>query len=289
MLESDTICTKVPPSSENMSKSQWKKLCKKKRLLDNKEKYKQIRKEKRQRAKEARRLQINEFLENGQNIPEELKRKPKKNVDQVDSGVKIIMDCAFDDLMNDKEIISMTNQITRAYSSNNRENYYAKIIISSFNKRLKERFDTQLKDSNYQNWKNFEFINEDIIPTDNVIYLTPDSDEILDRLESGMTYIVGGIVDKNRHKSLCYNKAKKLGISTKRLPITEYIKLNGRQVLTTVHVIQLILKYFDNKDWKESFLSVFPSRKLVMDEDNDQEKNNENNSDNCEVLYAENN
>ncbi|AET38491.1 tRNA (guanine(9)-N(1))-methyltransferase Ecym_2793 [Eremothecium cymbalariae DBVPG len=252
----------LPPIPEGMSKSQWKKICKKQRFLDNKEKYAQIRKEKKQRAKENRKARLSHHLKNGEDVPEELKSPPRVNTNQVYSGVQIIIDCSFDDLMNDKEIISMSTQITRAYSSNRRQNHFAKIKVTSFNKRLKERFDVGLKDCNYQSWKNFEFVAEEELPNENVVYLTADTDEKLETLEPGTVYIIGGIVDKNRYKGLCYNKAEKLGIPTKRLPIDEYIKLSGRKVLTTTHVIQLMLKYFDNHNWKEAFESVLPQRKL---------------------------
>lgn len=61
---------------------------------------------------------------------------------------------------------------------------------------------------------------------------------------------------------LCYNKARELGIPTKKLPLAEFIKLTGREVLTCTHVIHLMLRYFDNLDWKEAFETVLPQRKL---------------------------
>ncbi|QLQ80264.1 hypothetical protein HG537_0D02650 [Torulaspora globosa] len=266
--------TVIPPAPEGMSKRQWKKAWKKQHYKDHQEEYAKIRKQKRQRAKENRRAKLQAFLERGEEIPEELKRPPRVNVNQKPSGIKIIIDCAFDDLMNDKEIVSMSNQITRTYSSNKRENHSADIVVTSFNKRLKHRFDEGLKGCNYEQWQNFKFVPDEqpIMQADKskLVYLTADTDEKLESLEPGMTYIVGGIVDKNRHKLLCYNKAKELGIPTRRLPIGEYINLAGRKVLTTTHVIQLMLKYFDNRDWKEALEYVLPPRKLDRS-DNDQD------------------
>ncbi|AGO11875.1 AaceriADR110Cp [[Ashbya] aceris (nom. inval.)] len=254
----------LPPVPEGMSKSQWKKQWKKEQFEANKPLYAKIRKEKKQKAREQRRERMQKALEeNGGEIPEELRRTPRVNVNQKDSGIKVIIDCAFDELMNDKEIVSLSTQITRAYSANKRENHFADVKVTSFNKRLKERFDCGLKGANYDAWKHFEFTDDSTLPTTNAVYLTADTDETLETLEPGTTYIVGGIVDKNRHKALCYNKAKELGIPTRRLPIGEYIKLSGRKVLTTTHVIQIMLKYFDNHDWKEAFESVLPARKLA--------------------------
>ncbi|CAH01214.1 tRNA (guanine(9)-N(1))-methyltransferase [Kluyveromyces lactis] len=254
-----------PPPPEGISKSQWKKICRKKRFEETRAEYAQIRKEKRNRAKLARREKLKEYTDRGEEIPEELKRPPKVNLNQSDSGISIILDCSFDDLMNDREIVSLSTQVTRAYSSNKRENNYAKIKVTSFDKRLKQRFDNDLSNSNYTKWKNFEFTADPTLPTENAVYLTADTEEKLDTLEPGTTYIVGGIVDKNRHKNLCYNKAKELNIPTKRLPIGEFINLAGRKVLTTSHMVQLMLRYFDNKDWKEAFESVLPPRKLEVD------------------------
>lgn len=78
-----------------------------------KEEYAEVRKEKRKRAKENRRKKIQEYIDRGEEVPAELKREPRVNRDQVASGINIILDCAFDDLMNDKEIVSTSNQITR--------------------------------------------------------------------------------------------------------------------------------------------------------------------------------
>lgn len=121
----------LPPVPEGMSKSQWKKVWKKKRFEDTKEEFAKIRREKRQKAKENKRAKIQEYLDRGEEVPEELRRKPRKNMDQRDSGINIILDCAFDDLMNDKEVVSLSTQITRAYSYNKRENHFSNIKVTS--------------------------------------------------------------------------------------------------------------------------------------------------------------
>lgn len=258
----------LPPAPPGMSKSQWKKVWKRQQWDLNKEAYSLKRKQKRQRLKQNRRDLLKSFVDRGEEIPAELVRQPRVNVNQVDSGMKLIIDCSFDDLMNDKEIASLSNQVTRAYAANRRANKYSEVEVIGFDKRLKHRFETGLADCNHMNWNHFKFDEGDSdaklksLDKETTVYLTADTEDEIETLEPGMTYIIGGIVDKNRHKELCLKKAQSLGIPTKRLPIGKYIKLDGRHVLTTSHVVQLMLLYMDNRDWATSMEEVLPPRKI---------------------------
>ncbi|CDR45818.1 CYFA0S20e00540g1_1 [Cyberlindnera fabianii] len=258
-----------PVIPEGMSKSAWKKEQKRLRFAERKSEYQQIRKEKKARARENRRAKIQEYVEKGQEVPDELKQRRKQRMpeDQSDSGLKFVIDCDFDDLMTEKERVSLSAQITRSYSSNRFAKQTAECTVSSFNKLLKKRFEEGLKDANWANWDHFTFQEEEFKPEDKekCIYLSSDSTEVLETLEPGMTYVIGGIVDKGRYKNLCKDKAEKMGLVTKRLPIDEYIKLSGRRVLTTTHVVELMLKWMEVKDWRLAFNSVLPPRKLIRD------------------------
>ena len=76
---------------------------------------------------------------------------------------------------------------------------------------------------------------EDLGKEPNFVYLTADSDNTLETLDKDHVYIIGGIVDKNRHKGLCLKEAEKYGIRHAKLPITEYVNLESRKVLTINH------------------------------------------------------
>lgn len=94
-----------------------------------------------------------------------------------------------------------------------------------------------------------------------MVYLSSDSPYTLERLEPNTSYIIGGLVDKNREKGLCYKRARQLGIRTARLPIGQYMVMSSRAVLATNHVVEIMLRWLECGNWADAFLSVMPKRK----------------------------
>lgn len=64
------------------------------------------------------------------------------------------------------------------------------------------------------------------------LYSAADSPNELGDLDPGKAYIIGGLVDRNRHKNLCAGKAAEQGIATARLPVSQFFKLSASAVLT---------------------------------------------------------
>jgi tRNA (guanine9-N1)-methyltransferase len=96
---------------------------------------------------------------------------------------------------------------------------------------------------------------------DRLVYLSADSPNVIDNIEDDKIYIIGGIVDKNRHKLLCYNRAEQQGIAHGRLKIDTYIRMKGRPILTVDQVLEIISKYLECRDWEAAFFAVIPKRK----------------------------
>jgi tRNA (guanine9-N1)-methyltransferase len=249
--------TKNPPP-EGMSKREWKRIQKRQRWEDSREDYLLQKREKRKQARENKKKRV---LEGGK------ERSPKKqriNPDQqVQTDVGIVIDCAFDDLMKDGEVMSLSQQIVRCYSENRRAAKQVKMSVTSFNKRLRQRFEGPLQ-SHYRQWRDADFTPDSYSVKDasQAVYLSADSENVIEKLEPGKVYIIGGIVDKNRHKNLCNNKAREQGIQTGRLPIDQYIQISGRKVLTVNHVFEILLRWLETENWKTAFEAVLPTRKL---------------------------
>ncbi|MCJ1398652.1 tRNA (guanine(9)-N(1))-methyltransferase [Xylographa trunciseda] len=222
----------------------------------------------------------------------------RSSVRSVQLPITVIFDCGFDDLMLDKERISLAAQLTRCYSDNHHAPFQFHMAVSSFDGKLKERFDTVLS-GHHQSWKGVRFLADDFVeaaeqakewmvgPQGGVlagaftgkassdaegervvdtgemetVYLTSDSPDTLTELKPYSTYIIGGIVDRNRHKGICYKRAMDREMKTARLPIGQYMDMASRFVLATNHVSEIMVKWLDLGDWGEAFLKVVPKRK----------------------------
>lgn len=148
----------------------------------------------------------------------------KQKIKPIKVPIGIIIDCGFDDCMTEKvprhilpphtysaakqleqEICSLSSQVTRCYSQNRQSPMQVQLSITSFGGRLKHRMETTLS-STHKKWKQVKFSEEEYQVTEqnrndrDLVYLSSDSDHTLQGLEEGKTYIIGGIVDRNRHK-----------------------------------------------------------------------------------------
>jgi tRNA (guanine9-N1)-methyltransferase len=115
-----------------------------------------------------------------------------------------------------------------------------------------------------------------------LVYLSSDSPHTLETLSPYTSYIIGGIVDKNRHKGICYRRAVALGIPTAKLPIGEYMVMQSRTVLAVNHVVEIMLRWLEEGDWGTAFERVIPKRKGGVlrgkeeEHENDPEENIQN-------------
>jgi tRNA (guanine9-N1)-methyltransferase len=215
--------------------------------------------------------------------------------------ITVIFDCDFEEYMYDQELKSLGLQITRCYSDNRKAKYKAHLALSSFGGKMRERFDGILAQqyTSWKGFQFFEedFVavaekskewmtspqdGEDIgairrataeeeqndpgttgdaSEEGEIIYLSSESDNVLTHLKPNSTYIIGGLVDKNRHKGICHRRAVNRGIKTAKLPIKEYLEMRDRQVLVTNHVLEILLKWMEFGDWGKAFMEVMPKRK----------------------------
>lgn len=93
-----------------------------------------------------------------------------------------------------------------------------------------------------------------------IIYLSPDSENYLQKIEKNHIYIIGGMVDKTIKKNLSLEKAQKLGLHHAKLPIDQFLDKNQRKPLNIDTVVLLMSEFLKEDDWERSFFNVCPAR-----------------------------
>lgn len=333
-------------NNNNISKNQLKKLKKRERWEANRELRTKKRREKHKEKQLRKALQRKELStkdfekkeecddrESSQSTDEEGEKKTiphtKKHRRPTQVSIGLILDTAFNDLMTEKEIISLGAQLTRCYSLNKNAQFRTHLAVSSWGGTLKSRFENVLANT-HLHWTGVVFLEDGdfieagkllhdrmteastktsshnpsvdeeskdddcnvVLPADeephqsstshlnskssvhemlppvtenpSLVYLTSDSPNTLTHLSPNTSYIIGGIVDKNRHKGICYKRACERGIPTAKLPIGEFMEMQSRTVLTVNHVVEIMLKWLETKNWGDAFLQVIPKRKQAV-------------------------
>ncbi|KAL3135605.1 hypothetical protein ABBQ38_006086 [Trebouxia sp. C0009 RCD-2024] len=198
----------------------------------------------------------------------ETEQKRSKLQQAMQDGQGIVIDLDFEEQMTETEIKSLCGQLQYCYSSNTRSAVPCHLYFTSMQGGIAKQAEKQL--SGMENWHvtrqqmpYIDFFQERKI---DLVYLTADSPNELSELDGSKLYIIGGIVDRNRHKNICFNKAVSQDIQTARLPIEAYIKLASSKVLTVNHVVEILLAWLECQDWKEAFFRVIPTRKRAAED-----------------------
>lgn len=207
---------------------------------------------------------------------EEKSKKTERLKKAKENGQNIVVDLDFAHLMTPAEHNSLVQQIMYCYAVNGRCACPAHVWLtgchgemSSLLQRLPgyEKWIIEKEDRPY--FEAFSDRKEDLV------YLTADSDNVIEELDISKIYIIGGLVDRNRWKGITMKKAVDQGIQTAKLPIGAFLKMSSSQVLTVNQVMEILLKYLETRDWKNAFFQVIPQRKRFGSEENNQETTEE--------------
>ncbi|KAF9928961.1 tRNA (guanine(9)-N(1))-methyltransferase [Linnemannia zychae] len=135
----------IGPDGKPLSRNATKKLLKQQQFLERRPQMRAQEKLKRKQKDQRRR----EAIEAGLLAPP----KKRHKMDQSQSGITIGIDMSFDDLMLEKEIKSMVDQIKRCYSCNKTCEKIVHLALTSFTGQSKEEFSKRA--NGFELWRNF--------------------------------------------------------------------------------------------------------------------------------------
>uniref|UniRef100_A0A0K0FNL8 RNA (guanine-9-)-methyltransferase domain-containing protein 1 n=1 Tax=Strongyloides venezuelensis TaxID=75913 RepID=A0A0K0FNL8_STRVS len=101
-----------------------------------------------------------------------------------------------------------------------------------------------------------------------IIYLSPDGEEELERIEGDEIFVIGGIVDRvvehNIPKKASLEAAMEDKVKCVKLPLDKYVKWkSGTKYLTLTAVVKILQDVYDsNNDWSYSLKKHIPVRNV---------------------------
>lgn len=211
-------------------------------------------------------------------------REEEEHRQKCAKNFSVIIDCAWEDKHNDATLTSLTQQIMFCYGANRRHECPAALYLTGVGPRVS----ANLSKSNFRNWLGVSVCDEEYLnhpdfqlepvvaaktgaddstsaKKKQLVYLTSDAEETLETLDPSCAYIIGGIVDRNRHKFATFKKAQAQGVRTAKLPIKENFALAATHILTVNHVYEILLNYAKYKDWVRAIKEVMPNRKAPVE------------------------
>jgi len=224
-----------------------------------------------------------EKLKEAQNKEKEIKKK------FANAKQNIVIDLDFDDIMTPAEKQSMVKQIRICYAVNKKAKVSTRLHFTSMNGKGTSR-DLREKIDGFENWQGvythdnsllFEIekreTNDDEAKNTeccddksffsrrkkDLVYLTADSPFEVSTLNENDVYIIGGFIDRNRHKLKTLQKAEALGIRHARLPINDFPQMKSSSVLTVNQCFEILVTQLEVNDWKQTIERSVPRRKMA--------------------------
>ncbi|XP_010085465.1 PREDICTED: tRNA methyltransferase 10 homolog B, partial [Pterocles gutturalis] len=114
--------------------------------------------------------------------------------------------------------------------------------------RMNDGFSNYLMDTTHESYL-------DLFPLDAIVYLTPDSENVLEDIDPNKVYVLGGLVDETIHKKLTLQRAQGQSLQTARLPIREYMvkSINTKnyhsETLAVNQVFDVLSTYYETRSW----------------------------------------
>lgn len=101
----------------------------------------------------------------------------------------------------------------------------------------------------------------DMFPREDLVYLTADSPNVLRTFDHSKVYIIGAMVDRSIQSGVSLANAKRLKLSTARLPLDEYLHWEiGAKNLTLDQMIRILMTVKETGSWEKA-LEFVPKRK----------------------------
>ncbi|XP_047218664.1 tRNA methyltransferase 10 homolog C [Girardinichthys multiradiatus] len=180
-------------------------------------------------------------------------------------GQPIVFDMSYESNMSRREMENTVSQLLEVEGWNRRavEPFHLHFCNlhpgGLYKKELLKRYGAETWDRLLITSTEQQYI--DVFPREELVYLTADSPNVLHRFDHSKVYIIGALVDRSIQSGLSLANAKRLKLTTARLPLDQFLYWDmGAKNLTLDQMIRIMLTIKDTGKWEEA-LQFVPKRK----------------------------
>lgn len=250
------------------------------KFLAIKESHKINKKEKQERKKSEREAEIVTFKEN---VKEGEQEEPKNtfllrfwssSADRVQSwraaqamrfGQPLVYDMSYEHHMSRRELDNTVTQLMESEGWNRRAadpfhlHFCGLQPDGAYLRELRRRYGSQTWDRLLITATERTLL--EMFPQQDLVYLTADSKQVLRVFDHSKVYIIGAMVDRSIHSGVSLANAKRLRLTTARLPLDEHLDWEcGAKNLTLDQMMRILITLKDTGSWEKA-LEFVPKRK----------------------------
>lgn len=180
-------------------------------------------------------------------------------------GQPLVFDMSYESYMVKRELENAVKQLMEAEGWNRRsaEPFHVHFCNlqpnGAYKQELLRRYGAEAWDRLLITSTDRQHVN--VFPSEQLVYLTADSRNVLHTFDHSKVYIIGALVDRSIHSGLSLANAKRLNLATARLPLDEYLHWDiGGKNLTLDQMIRIMITVKETGKWEEA-LKFVPRRK----------------------------
>uniref|UniRef100_A0A182N921 RNA (guanine-9-)-methyltransferase domain-containing protein 1 n=1 Tax=Anopheles dirus TaxID=7168 RepID=A0A182N921_9DIPT len=181
-------------------------------------------------------------------------------------GINLVIDCSYDDYMNDKEMRNTAKQLMLCFALNRShdEPFNIHHCNANFGKTTMKQLEKHLVQIQQPDFpfNVTERSYTDLFPKERLVYLTPHCKNDLTEFDPDDIYIIGAMVDKSSQEPVSLGKAKKQGLRMARLPLDRYFQFKSGKSLTLDQMVAIMLELKASNDFAKA-LQFVPRRKVI--------------------------
>lgn len=181
---------------------------------------------------------------------------------------KLVIDCSYDEHMNQVEASNAGKQLMLSFASNRSHDepfdlHFCNMDFNSVQGKILHKFIPNMLDKEFPINVTSESMTSKFDKS-KLVYLTPHCSNDLETFSHEDIYIIGAMVDKSNQEALSLAKAKKQGLRMARLPLEKYIEWGSGsgKCLTIDQMVNIMLEMKKHGKWEKA-LRFVPRRKMA--------------------------